>query len=329
MKQTTPTFQELASRWLSEMGRQVAPATVDSYRQSLEKYVYPVLGGRLDISEEEVKALMDGLLEQGLSEHTVFMLPRLINRILSYASAEGLCPPPQWEMVLGAARSKRSAVTLTAEEERTLLSYLQEHPSPMHLGLYLMLTAGLIRKEVVALTWADVSLYQKQMQVQDRTVPLNERQRLYLKQMQAGPGIYVASGKDKPIWGCNLAPALNAVAQELLLPPVVPSDLRRTFAVRSLENGMGYEELSRVLGVKNSSNFRAQFQVPGTHRSPGKGPETRQPDAQDVLGYFHQLTARILELDPAPEAHRRGRPRKPTLENEFKRAMKALDRLKG
>ena len=150
---------------------------------------------------------------------------------------------------------------------------------------------SLTRKEVVALTWADVSLFLKQIQVlmMEETTPdtrnkyqivaINERQRICLKQMQAGPGIYVASGKDKPIWGCNLAPALNALTQELLLPPVVPSDLRRTFAVRSRENGMGSEELSRVLGVKNSSNFQAQFQALGTRRSPGKGPETRQPEA--------------------------------------------------
>lgn len=469
MKQLTPSFKDIANRWLTEMASVVTPATVDSYRQSLEKYVYPVLGDTLDISEEDVKTLMDGLLAQGLSERTVSMIPRLINRVLSFASAEGLCPPPQWEMVVGAARSKHSAVILTVEEERTLLSYLHEHPSPMHLGLYLMLTAGLTRKEVVALTWADVSLFLKQIQVlmmeettpdtrnKYRIVPINERQRICLKQMQAAPGIYVASGKDKPIWGCNLAPALNAVTQELLLPPAVPSDLRRTFAVRSLENGMGYEELSRVLGVKNTSNFRAQFralvsdgtrerldaevlasrkafQPPRSHRSPEKDPEIRQleervaarkkqlketlaslegdleilqtlrnrdlaaqgkaregfnafvqkvlgddKDGQavveylrcnlrvadmpslkemgipalrtriargfaklesrldeiyavegyDVLGYFHQLTDRIKELSPAPEAHKRGRPRKPTLENEFKVAMKALERLKG
>lgn len=52
-------------------------------------------------------------------------------------------------------------------------------------------------------------------------------------------------------------------------------------------------------------------------------------EGYDVQSYFHQLTARIAELDPAPEANKRGRPRKPTLENEFKVAMKALERLKG
>lgn len=468
MKQSTPTFQDIASRWLAEMSRVVTPTTVDSYRQSLEKYVYPVVGGTLDIAEGDVRALMDGLLGQGLSEQTVFMIPRLVNRVLSFASAEGLCPPPQWEIVLGAARSKRSAVTLTVEEERTLLSYLQEHPSPMHLGLYLMLTAGLTRKEVVALRWADVSLFLKQIQVlmeeettpdtrnKYRIIPVNERQRIYLKQMQAAPDIFVASGKDKPIWGCNLAPALSVITQELLLPAAVPSDLRRTFAVRCLENGMGYEELSKALGVKNTSIFRTQFralvtdgtgerldaevrasrkefQPPRSHRSPEKDPEIRQLEEKvaarkkqlketlaslegdleiirslrnrdlvaqgrareefnafvqkvlgddrdgqavveylrcnlrvaempsrksigipalrtriargfaklesrldeiyavegyDVLGYFHQLAARVMELDPAPEANKRGRPRKPTLENEFKVAMKALDRLK-
>jgi len=41
MKQTTPTFKDIANRWLTEMACVVTP----------------VPGDRLDISEEEVKAL--------------------------------------------------------------------------------------------------------------------------------------------------------------------------------------------------------------------------------------------------------------------------------
>ena len=318
------------------------------------------------------------------------------------------------------------------------------------------------------MTWDEMSPNKKQIQVlmeeettpdtrnKYRIVPINERQRIYLKQLQADPGIYVASGKDKPILGCNLSPALSEITQKLGLPGLVPSDLRRTFAVHSLENGMGYETLSEVLGQKNSPTFRSLFRglvsgetrerldaevlasrkeyiPPKFHRSPEKDPELRlleervearkkqlkdtlahlegdleiinslrdrdlvaqgkaregfsafvekvlgddrdgkavveylrcnmrvadmpslneigipalrtriargfaklesrldeiyAVEGYDVQSYFHQLTARIAELDPAPEANKRGRPRKPTLENEFKVAMKALERVK-
>ena len=49
-------------------------------------------------------------------------------------------------------------------------------------------------------------------------------------------------------------------------------------------------------------------------------------EGYDILDLFHKLTARIQEIAP-PEPKRPGRKHNPTVENEFKKAMEALDRI--
>jgi len=49
-------------------------------------------------------------------------------------------------------------------------------------------------------------------------------------------------------------------------------------------------------------------------------------EGYDILDMFHKLTARIQEVAP-PEPQKPGRKPKPTLENEYKQAMAALERI--
>lgn len=152
-----------------------------------------------------------------------------------------------------------------------MLSYLIDNPGPKHLVLYLMLTTGLNTGEVLSLTWADVSLYQKRIRVpmeddadsngtdKRRLIPINEQQRIYLKKMQSAPSVYLANGKKKKVWAGALNPILKRMTRELHLPSMTPLDLRRTFAIHCLENGMSYDQLAKKLGLKNDRNFRAGY----------------------------------------------------------------------
>ena len=134
------------------------------------------------------------------------------------------------------------------------------------------MTTGIGVGEVLAVTWADVSFTLKRIRVlmekesapetrnKIRYIPINERQRIYMKKLASLPTVYVANGKPKPASRCAFREAFHVVLQELNLPKMPISDLRRTFAVHCLENGMGYEELSKILGQKNGRNFRVIWQ---------------------------------------------------------------------
>lgn len=266
MSKNTPTFQAVASRWLSELAGNVDSTTIEHYRWSLENYVYPELGerGLQEITEEAARNLLEKKRAEGLSEGSVYIIPKLIGRILSYASAEGLCEAPEWNIVMGKPKRMTPPVILTYDQENRLLTYLSENPKPKYVAIYLSLTTGISIGELQKLTWADVSLYQKRIRVlkegkgtsdarnQFRIIPIIERQRIFLKKVASLPTVYVTSGKPKPASPYAIRDHFIRVLKALDLPDMPFSDLRRTFAVHCLEGGMGYEKLSQVLGQKNT-----------------------------------------------------------------------------
>ena len=283
-----PTFPEVAERWLASSVGTISPKTIDYYRWLLESYVYPRMGESLDISEEDVRRLMDEMRAEGFSEGTIYPIPKLVWRVLSYASAEGLCETPEWTIETGTPKKKKADVVLSFDQEKKVLSYLIDNPGPKHLVLYLMLTTGLNTGEVLSLTWADVSLYQKRIRVpkeddadssgkdKRRLIRINEQQRIYLKKMQSAPSVYLATGKKKKVWAGALSPILKRMTRELHLPTISPLDLRRTFAVHCLENGMSYEQLAKKLGLKDDRNFRAGYRELVS-------PETRERLEEELL----------------------------------------------
>ena len=271
MPSTTVTLTEITERWLASSAGTMSPKTIDYYRWLLENYVFTRMSGSLEISEDDVRGLLEMMRSEGFSEGTLYPIPKLIWRILSYASAEGLCEAPEWMIETGTPKKRKADVVLSFDQEKKVLSYLIDNPGPKHLALYLMLTTGLSTAEVMSLTWADVSLYQKRIRVpmeddvvhngkdKHRLIPINEQQRIYLKKMQSTPSAYLVTGKMKKAWAGDLSPIMRRMTRELHLPTMSPLDLRRTFAVHCLESGMSYDQLAKKLGLKNDRNFRAGY----------------------------------------------------------------------
>ena len=157
---TVSTFKDVAERWLAESAGSVTAGTTGHYKWLLENYIYPRLGEKdvAEIAEEDVRELVADKRSQGLSAGSVYPVPKLIRRILSYGSAEGLCAAPEWVIVKGKPEKASPTVILSPEQERRLLAYLTDNPTPKHLGIYLILTTGIGVGELLALTWADVFL---------------------------------------------------------------------------------------------------------------------------------------------------------------------------
>ena len=161
----TLTFTSLAYRWLDASADNLAPRSVKHYRWLLENYVFPRFGevvfewsvkeaGTTDqttptstpaspITEQEVREFLNEMMEKGFTANTAYMLPKLIFRILSFASAEWLCDAPKWNFSQAKPKRESQTVILTREQVVRLSTYLIENPQPRHLGMYLMLTAGL------------------------------------------------------------------------------------------------------------------------------------------------------------------------------------------
>ena len=122
-----------------------------------------------------------------------------------------MCEAPAWTLTPSTPKRMTSTAILSPSEEKKLLSYLIENPSPKNLGIYLILTEGLTPGEALALRWQDISLRKNEIRVltekettpdtrnKYRTLPINERQKIYLKRLSSLPTVYLVSGKPKPL----------------------------------------------------------------------------------------------------------------------------------
>ena len=162
----------------------VSDKTVAHYRWLLENVQDAALNA---ITEETVQALVARRKAEGLSENSVYMLPRLIRRVLDHAAAEGLCEAPGWQIKPETPEKEHKETLLTPSEERQLLQYLTAHPDPRNLVLDLILSTGISGSEALQLTWADVSFRQSRIRVAGRQVPIDERQRIQLQKQRSLP----------------------------------------------------------------------------------------------------------------------------------------------
>ena len=122
-----------------------------------------------------------------------------------------MCEAPAWTLTPSTPKRMTSTAILSPSEEKKLLSYLIENPSPKNLGIYLILTEGLTPGEALAIRWQDISLRKNEIRVltekettpdtrnKYRTLPINERQKIYLKRLSSLPTVYLVSGKPKPL----------------------------------------------------------------------------------------------------------------------------------
>ena len=265
------TLPELTARWLQESLGVFTQKTLDHYRALLENHVFPYFGKSVEISQEQVQRFILEKKSQGLSESTVNVLYLVLRRILEYGASIGESPAPNWDFTLGTAQRKHEAVILSVEEEQRLVKYLTEHPDGKHLGLFLALTLGLGKGEVLNLKWKDVSFNLNRIRMvsergpvlnkrrKKRDIPFGEREKIYLRKMASHPDFYVTSGSGKQSSVAILRARLVKASYELILPSVILNDLRRTFAVRSLESGMSFPELTTRLGVVNNNGFRRSY----------------------------------------------------------------------
>ena len=268
----TMTLYTLTEDWLKENEGFFSQETIELYRRLMTSLTIPYFGESVSMSEEDVLAFMAAMQEEkGLAAGTAFSLQRLLRKIVSYGAAIGVCESPAWPDKLPQPERNSLDTILTAEEERRAVKYLTNNPGPKHLGIFLILTAGLRIGELLDLTWDDISFHHGTMRVrserglkatrkaQYRRIDLDERQKIYLKKLKSHPAVYIASGKPKSATAIGLRGRLSKMVDELLLPEITFMDLRRTYAVHQLESGKDYAAVAKLLGMKNDTNFRAFY----------------------------------------------------------------------
>lgn len=271
MTQTTPLYA-LALRWEKENGELFSKETLHLYDGFFTDHIVPYFEGRVDIGRQEVLDFMEKKKEEGFSDLTIYKMRRILARVLEYGAALDECPAPEWNLELPIPEPRKGATILSTEDQARLERFLIDNPGPKHLCLFLMLTTGMGPGEVMDLKWEDVALAKSRIRVRTergmvskrnakyRQVPLDERQKIYLRKMASLPTVYLWTGKPRPMAPSGLRGRLMKVLDELIIPPIRLSDLRHTYGVRRLEAGTSYKELTRELGLVDARDVRKYYE---------------------------------------------------------------------
>ena len=166
------TVRDLAREWSEHKVRDVAPRTLEQYKDALERYVLPVLGHRKlgDLTLREVDQLY-GLMLAGelpapdkegakkprkLSARTVRLTHAALSQALSQAVRWGIIQHnPAAEATIPTHRPKEKQVLTGAERAR----FLEAARASFYGSFYrLLVDTGLRPGEASALRWPDVDL---------------------------------------------------------------------------------------------------------------------------------------------------------------------------
>ena len=177
------TLRELAKEWSDHKARDVAPRTLQQYRDALDRYVLPVLGHRKvsDLTLREVDQLYGlmlagelpasdggfGVTGQPLSARTVRLTHAALSQALSQAVRWGLIQHnPAAEATIPSQRTKEKEV-LTRDERARFVEACRDS----FYGVFyrLLVDTGLRPGEACALRWTDVDFERGTITVQ-RTV---------------------------------------------------------------------------------------------------------------------------------------------------------------
>ncbi|MEN2982053.1 MAG: site-specific integrase [Thermus sp.] len=167
------TLREWASRWLEGKAREVRPKSLYLYRQELA-YALPSLKdpkakdplGSLRlraIQPAHIRAVVDSLLDRGLSPRTVQKVRQRLFQVFEEALAlEVIARNPVAPVKVRAPKSaapQRTGRSLEEHEALALLAALDHHPDRRTaLALRLCLALGLRKGEVLGLQWGDLDL---------------------------------------------------------------------------------------------------------------------------------------------------------------------------
>jgi integrase len=153
------TFREFADAWLEGQVK-LRPRTLEAYRYSLERHVYPAFGKlRVEaITADRVAALIAKMQRDGYAAWTIKGVLTPLSRIFNNAARRGMIaanPLTQLERSERPSVSRREVPELSEAEIQRLLDAFEPRWRPLFSAFIYL---GLRSSEARGLTWANVDL---------------------------------------------------------------------------------------------------------------------------------------------------------------------------
>lgn len=156
---SSPTVAEFLDQWLegvSKQGRR--PNTIETYAQALNLHLKPALGRyRVDkLTQHHVQAMLDDMIERGLSLASVGLYRSILRAALSRAMKHDLVARNVATLVDLPTPKKTKRVTLSADGAMQLLRSV--HGDRLEALYVVAVTLGMRQGETLGLQWDDIDL---------------------------------------------------------------------------------------------------------------------------------------------------------------------------
>lgn len=282
-------FSEFLFQWLEYIQPRIKESSYVKYANLIELHIDKEIGaiqlGRLTpaVIDEFISTLLTG--KEGtapLSAKTATDILGVVRNVLRYINIRHQridCDLSQ----ITIKKEETHMRILSREEEKELIRYLMEYPSPMNCGIFLTLFTGLRIGELCALTWEDIHLKEKELFIRKtmqriqnkrpeptqqewgnrtkiiitppkssksiRHIPLPDSVAEVLGEYQRYGHEYLLTGKEN----CYIEPRtlqyhFKKILRKSRIEEANYHALRHTFATRCIELGFDIKSLSEILG---------------------------------------------------------------------------------
>ena len=159
------TVKDYFESWLADLERSRSPLTVTGYRQRLNLYAFPNIGGlRLDqLDSDRISRLYGTLYERGVSSDNVEKLHKALRRAFNVAIGRGLITKNPALHVERKSHKQAKRASIDAKDVKRFFEAIRGHrfEAMFRLQVMSMMRPG----EIFALAWADVLLDKKLVDV--------------------------------------------------------------------------------------------------------------------------------------------------------------------
>lgn len=273
------TLQMISSEWLDAVKLRNKDSTYCKYQNVCKNHILPELGRFpiCKISTVQVERFVEQLNHKPLSAKTLLDILSVLKRIFSYAEDCGYKTICNFNFIAIKQDYKEMRV-LSHQEQSRLIEFLLDNTDPIKLGIYLSLYTGIRIGELCAITWGDISLDNKTLDVSKtmqriqiatagkktsvvitepksrcsrRVIPLPDFvvAKLTENSKSIDKNTFLLSGSsDKYIEPRNMQYYFKKCIQECEIEAANFHCLRHTFATRCIEAGFEIKSLSEILG---------------------------------------------------------------------------------
>lgn len=280
MMEEQKTFRQVADLWRTDKQKFVKLSTISAYSLILENHLLPCFGDMVIITESDVQAFVIDKLKS-LSRKTVQDVLIVLKMVYRYGVKLHHFAHEEWDIKFPTVHEKPEVAVLTIAHEKKLLDYVRANFNFRNLGLLICLSTGMRIGEVCALTWQDIDLSKKVVQVtktiervyvvdgddrhtqliisspktknSHREIPLTaELHKLLAPLMKiVNRSFYILTNDGKPTEPRTYRNYYKRILAQLGIPPIKFHGLRHSFATRCIESNCDYKTVSVILGHAN------------------------------------------------------------------------------